>query len=79
MHRPLRLLLVEDNAVNQMVARRMLERQGHIVVVVGDGQAALTALARESCDVMRMDVQMPVMDGLAATATIRAQEKRQGT
>jgi len=79
MHRPLRILLAEDNRVNQMVAIRMLEKQGHAVTVVGDGQAALTALAQESFDLVLMDIQMPVLDGLEATTTIRAQEKTQGT
>ena len=79
MHRPLRILLAEDNRVNQMVAVRILEKQGHTVAVVGDGQAALTALAQEAFDLVLMDIQMPVLDGLEATAAIRAQEKTQGT
>jgi signal transduction histidine kinase/CheY-like chemotaxis protein/HPt (histidine-containing phosphotransfer) domain-containing protein len=76
---PLRILLAEDNLVNQRVALRILEKQGHTVVVVGDGQAALTALAQASFDLVLMDIQMPVLDGLAATAAIRAQEQTQGT
>jgi CheY-like chemotaxis protein len=79
MHRPLRILLAEDNRVNQMVAVRILEKQGHAVVVVDDGQAALTALAQAAFDLVLMDIQMPVLDGLEATAAIRAQEKTQGT
>jgi CheY-like chemotaxis protein/HPt (histidine-containing phosphotransfer) domain-containing protein len=75
--RPLRILLAEDNRVNQQVALRILEKHGHAVVVVGDGQAALTALAQAQFDLVLMDIQMPVLDGLAATAAIRAQE--QGT
>jgi CheY-like chemotaxis protein/HPt (histidine-containing phosphotransfer) domain-containing protein len=75
--RPLRILLAEDNRVNQQVARRILEKHGHTVVVVSDGQAALAALAQAPCDLVLMDIQMPVLDGLTATATIRAQE--QGT
>ena len=75
----LRILLVEDNLVNQRVALRILEKQGHTVVVVGDGQAALTTLAQASFDLVLMDIQMPVLDGLAATAAIRAQEQTRGT
>jgi signal transduction histidine kinase/DNA-binding response OmpR family regulator len=78
-HRPLHILLAEDNRVNQRVALHTLEKQGHTVVVVGDGQAALTALAQAPFDLVLMDIQMPVLDGLAATAAIRAQEQTQGT
>ncbi len=76
--RPLHILLAEDNRVNQRVALHTLEKQGHTVVVVGDGQAALTALAQAPFDLVLMDIQMPVLDGLAATAAIRAQEQTQG-
>jgi CheY-like chemotaxis protein/HPt (histidine-containing phosphotransfer) domain-containing protein len=75
----LRILLVEDNLVNQRVALRILEKQGYTVVVVGDGKAALTTLAQVSFDLVLMDIQMPVLDGLAATAAIRVQERTQGT
>jgi two-component system sensor histidine kinase/response regulator len=75
--RPLRILLAEDNRVNQQVVLRILEKHGHTVVVVGDGQAALDALAQTPFDLMLIDTQMPGLDGLAATAAIRAQE--QGT
>jgi two-component system, sensor histidine kinase and response regulator len=76
--RPLHILLAEDNRVNQRIALHTLEKQGHTVVVVGDGQAALTALAQAPFDLVLMDIQMPVLDGLAATAAIRAQEQTQG-
>jgi CheY-like chemotaxis protein/HPt (histidine-containing phosphotransfer) domain-containing protein len=76
---PLRILLAEDNRINQRVALHTLEKQGHRVVVVGDGQAALTALAQAPFDLVLMDIQMPILDGMAATAAIRAQEQTQGT
>jgi two-component system, sensor histidine kinase and response regulator len=66
--------IAEDNRVNQQVARRILEKQGHTVVVVGDGQAALATLAQVPFDLVLMDIQMPVLDGMAATAAIRARE-----
>jgi len=76
--RPLRVLLVEDNVVNQRLAVRLLEKQGHTVFVAGDGAKALEALERDRFDVVLMDVQMPVMDGVAATAAIREKEKGTG-
>jgi signal transduction histidine kinase/DNA-binding response OmpR family regulator len=78
-HRPLRILLAEDTAVNQTLAVRMLQKHGHTVHVVGDGQAALDALAQQAFDLVLMDVQMPVMDGMEATAAIRAQEQTSDT
>ena len=72
------ILLVEDNPVNQTLALRLLEKQGHTVVVAADGQEALSALARASFDLVLMDVQMPIMDGFEATAVIRAQERVSG-
>src|SRR4029079_15903959 len=66
----LRMLLAEDNRVNQVLAARLLEKQGHTVVVVGSGLevlAALEARPSEHFDMVLMDVQMPEMDGFAAT------------
>jgi CheY-like chemotaxis protein len=76
--RPLRVLLAEDNVVNQRLAVRLLEKQGHMVFVACDGVKALEALERDRFDVVLMDVQMPVMDGVEATAAIREKEKRTG-
>src|SRR6202795_763409 len=71
----LRVLLVEDNLVNQRLAVRLLEKRGHRVVVAGTGLEALLALEKDSYDLVLMDVQMPEMDGLEATAAIRQKEK----
>jgi len=70
----LRILLAEDNAVNQHLGRRLLEKRGHKVSVAGDGHEALVLFDRESFDVVLMDVQMPQMDGFEATAALRAKE-----
>ena len=77
--RPLRILLAEDNVVNQTVAKRLLEKRGHQVVVFGDGAAAAAAVEAESFDVVLMDMQMPVMDGLDATKLIRERERGKGS
>ncbi len=73
-----RVLLAEDNLVNQRVARSMLERRGHIVTVVNNGAEALNAFAPGRFDVILMDVQMPVMGGFDATQAIRGREEREG-
>ncbi|HEV3040250.1 MAG TPA: two-component regulator propeller domain-containing protein [Candidatus Angelobacter sp.] len=71
----LRILLAEDNVINQKLAVKLLERQGHQVFVAGDGNEALEMLAQSIFDVVLMDVQMPELDGLQATAIIRQREQ----
>lgn len=72
--RSLRVLVAEDNSVNQRVVMRLLEKQGHRVTLADNGREALSALGREAFDVVLMDVQMPEMSGYEATAAIRARE-----
>ncbi len=76
---PLRVLLAEDNVVNQRLMVRLLENQGHLVTTADDGLAALRAVENHTFDLILMDVQMPVMDGLQATAAIREKESRGDT
>ena len=75
---PSRILLAEDNLVNQKLAVAVLERWGHTVEVADNGRTALTAVARERFAAVLMDVQMPTMDGLHATMEIRAGESHTG-
>jgi PAS domain S-box-containing protein len=76
--RMLRVLLAEDNVINQKLGVRLLEKHGHVVVVVNNGREVIQALAREPFDLVLMDVQMPEMDGLEATAQIRQHEQAGG-
>jgi CheY-like chemotaxis protein len=74
----MRVLLAEDNSVNQMLAMRLLQKRGHSVTVVDNGREALDALAKGSFDLVLMDVQMPEMDGIEATTALREREKPTG-
>jgi PAS domain S-box-containing protein len=74
----LNVLLAEDNPVNQRLATRLLEKRGHRVTVAGNGQEAIDHLAKASYDLVLMDVQMPLIDGLEATRMIREREKETG-
>jgi len=73
--RELKVLVVEDNATNQRVQVRMLERLGHRADLAGNGREALCALGQAAYDLVFMDCQMPEMDGFEATAEIRRREK----
>jgi signal transduction histidine kinase/CheY-like chemotaxis protein/HPt (histidine-containing phosphotransfer) domain-containing protein len=76
--RKLRVLVAEDNLVNQKLAASLLERAGHVATVVRNGQEALTAMQKEEFDIVLMDVQMPVMGGFEATRLIREREASTG-
>jgi CheY-like chemotaxis protein len=73
-----RVLLAEDNEVNQTLAVRLLEKRGYSVTVAGNGRDALHAIEREPFDIVLMDVQMPEMDGFETAAAIREREKITG-
>jgi two-component system, sensor histidine kinase and response regulator len=72
------VLLAEDNLVNQKLAARLLEKQGHKVTLASNGKEALTILEKQPFDLILMDVQMPELDGFEATAAIREREKFTG-
>ncbi len=73
--RPLRILLAEDNPVNQLVVVRLMEKQGHTVTVAANGEQAISAFNRDTFDVVLMDIQMPELDGIQVTRMIRASEQ----
>jgi signal transduction histidine kinase/CheY-like chemotaxis protein len=75
---PLRILLADDNAVNQKLAQRVLEKHHHLVETASNGNGVLRALENQSFDLILMDVQMPEMDGFEATAALRDKERRTG-
>jgi CheY-like chemotaxis protein len=76
--RTLRVLLAEDNAVNQRLASRMLEKRGHHVTLARNGREAADTVQKSTFDLVLMDVQMPEMDGFEATAAIREWERLKG-
>jgi two-component system, sensor histidine kinase and response regulator len=74
----LNILVAEDNLVNQMVVRKILEKRGHRVTIANNGQAALEALQEATFDIVLMDIEMPVMNGIEATQVIRQKELLSG-
>jgi PAS domain S-box-containing protein len=77
--RPMRILVAEDNPVNQELALHLLERRGHSVILAENGRQALAAVEKHNFDLVLMDVQMPELGGLEATQAIREKEKTSGT
>ena len=76
--KPLKILLVEDEFINQKVAMKLLSNQGHMVTLASNGRQGVELFSTEHFDVIFMDIQMPEMDGIQATAAIREVEKRAG-
>jgi len=72
----LRVLVAEDNPVNQKLAQHLLERRGHTPILVANGRDAVEVTRRDQFDLVLMDLQMPEMDGFEATAAIRARERQ---
>jgi PAS domain S-box-containing protein len=75
----LRILVVEDNPVNQLLLTRLLDKRGHSVTVAGNGKLALESIENHTYDIVFMDVQMPEMDGIEATTLLREREKKTAT
>jgi signal transduction histidine kinase/DNA-binding response OmpR family regulator len=75
---PQKILLTEDNPVNQQLAIRLLQKMGHTVVLANHGREALDLLEKQNFDMVLMDIQMPEMDGFATTAAVREQERTTG-
>jgi two-component system, sensor histidine kinase and response regulator len=73
-----RVLLAEDNPINQQIVMELLETRGHTVKLAGTGAEVLSALDVDTFDIILMDVQMPVMDGFETAAAIRSREKNSG-
>src|SRR5262249_5078467 len=74
----LRVLVVEDNPVNQRLMKELLKRRGHAVLVANDGKEAIDLLSKRRFNVVLMDIQMPVMGGIDATIAIRKKENESG-
>ena len=77
-HTELQILLVEDNAMNQVLAQRLIRKRGHNIVVASNGREALAALEIEHFDLILMDIQMPEMSGVEVTRIIRRKEQETG-